>query len=679
VRTEIQGLRALAVALVVVYHLWPHQLPGGYVGVDLFFLISGYLITGHIVRPLQAGTFTLTGFFVRRALRLLPASLLTLVTAGLATIAFVPMNLWTEFTRQIAASGVYLENWVLAANSVDYSALSADASPVQHFWSLSTEEQFYIVWPLLLLLAWAVGRSMRSPHRVYAVLLGVVAATSLAVSVIWTATDPASAYFSTATRAWEFAAGGLLWLLPGTGALPTALRRVLGWLGLVVVLVCAVTFDSSTAFPGVVAAIPLAGGAMVISAGGPVGRDAASMLSLRPVQFIGDISYSLYLWHWPLIVILPFALHTERTQALRLLIVAASVGIAYLARRYVELPVIRMSNDRFRSGRPVWPVYATTLVASALIVAGSIPPAQVADHAVAQAMTQFSRTLERPPACLGAAVLTQPGCAGARPQGVVPSPLISEQDSFGGTTLGPGCQVGAPDPAVRACTFGDAASSTRIALVGDSHAAQWEPALQAVAKERGWALTTYVRSSCPLNVHSPIGATSFGSTCIDWNAKVMRLLESSDYRYVFVSSLASTKYPARDGLSGARWASSGFASTWRTLQRAGRAVIALRDTPNPQESGITDITTCVAQHQGDPARCDVDRREAVDADPQLEAARAAGTPVIDMLPALCREAVCPAVVGGVMVYRDRQHITATYSRTMADALDEKLSAALRLR
>ena len=263
-RQEIQGLRAVAVLLVVLFHLWPHQVPGGYIGVDVFFVISGYLITSHILREVdRTGSVSLAGFWARRLRRLLPASYVVLLVTAVAVLVFVPRLMWQQFFGEILAASLYVENWTLAVNSVDYLAADNAPSPAQHYWTLSAEEQFYLIWPLLVLLGlWLakLGLARRShrgdkPDHRQAVVFGVLAATtaaSLAYSLWVTATDPAWAYFVTPARAWEFGAGALLAFAPQAVRRPYA-RAGLGWLALVGLLVCALVFDESTPMPGTAA------------------------------------------------------------------------------------------------------------------------------------------------------------------------------------------------------------------------------------------------------------------------------------------------------------------------------------------------------------------------------------------------------------------------------------------
>ena len=314
-RPEIQALRAAAVLLVVICHLWPAALPGGYVGVDVFFAISGFLITSLLLREIdRTGRLSLSAFWARRARRILPAALATVLFCAVATAIFVPINLWPQFFAELRASTAYVQNWQLASTAVDYFAASDLPSPVQHFWSLSVEEQCYLVWPVLLVIAVAVSRSRPARLRRRMLVIAIAAPTllSLAFSLSQTRSNPQAAYFVTPTRVWEFGAGALLALLPPVDRAPALFHSVLSWVGLGAIAVAAIAYSSTTAFPGHAALLPVLGALAVMQAGVPTHRWAPSAaMQLRPVQYLGDISYSVYLWHWPLIVLAPFVIDQQ--------------------------------------------------------------------------------------------------------------------------------------------------------------------------------------------------------------------------------------------------------------------------------------------------------------------------------------------------------------------------------
>jgi peptidoglycan/LPS O-acetylase OafA/YrhL len=343
-RTDIQGLRALAIVLVVGFHLWPRRLPGGFVGVDVFFVISGYLITGQLLRDEPTGGRDLGVFWVRRIRRLLPAALTVIVAVLFATWLFGPVSQWRKTGLQAMSSAVYLQNWQLAPSST----VAGDPQPtaLQHYWSLSVEEQFYLLWPILLLCCVLLGRRLRRGLLLIArVAMGLVAVGSIAFSLWFTRTHPAPAYFVTPTRMWELALGGLT-AAAVRPVVPASrrgrmLRGTAVWLGFAAIGFAATTYHAGRV-PVVPALVPVLGTAAVIAADVGRGPTPNSLLRLPPVQYLGNISYSVYLWHWPLIVLVPMVSGHEMTNARKVGVVVGALVLAGVTRRQIE--------DRFRHG-----------------------------------------------------------------------------------------------------------------------------------------------------------------------------------------------------------------------------------------------------------------------------------------------------------------------------------------
>ena len=380
VRPEIQGLRSVAVLLVVLYHLWPGRLRGGYIGVDVFFVISGFLISGNLLREVErTGRVAFAGFWARRVRRLLPAAFLVLTATGLGILIFVPRLLWQQFFKEIGASVLYIENWSLAHDAVDYLASSNTPSPVQHYWTLSAEEQFYIGWPFLVMAGVLLAAALRW-HRGRAVtaILGVATLASLVFSLWDTGHNPSVAYFSTFTRAWEFGAGALLACVAGSRTLRRPLVACLvSWGGLLVILGCSLTFSHSTPMPGTAAVAVVLGSVALIAAGNPgLVWSPTRLLTWRPATFIGDISYSMYLWHWPMLVLLPYVIDRTPGFLARVLILVATVVAAWLTKIFVEDPV--RTTRRWSLRRPSVALTAAA-VAAALLVAPRVERVVVSD------------------------------------------------------------------------------------------------------------------------------------------------------------------------------------------------------------------------------------------------------------------------------------------------------------
>ena len=661
-------------ALVVVYHAAPRLVPGGFVGVDVFFVISGFLITSHLISgEARDGRIRLGRFYARRAKRLLPAALLVLVCTAIGTYFLLPKGSWPTTALQVMASAVYVQNWALAAAATDYSAMGADSSPVQHYWSLSVEEQFYAVWPLLLAVAIGIAKKIRrDPVRGATVALALVAALSLAASMVWTRADPDSAYFSTFTRAWEFAAGGLLALAMRRTPMwlrGAAARTAAPWLGLAAISLSAALFSDETPFPGLAAAVPVLGAVLIIVGNDPTERFSARVLyRWRPVQYVGDISYSIYLWHWPLIVLLPWITDSALTPVTRVVVVLVSLGLGALSKRFVEDPFLRRPLVANTAPRTAVVVVAATL----LVFAPAATLYYSASTAIAAAKQDYRVRVTSLPADFGAA--SAPGPVG-RGTALVPLPLIAPDDILRTDAAGRRCQAGTDDfDQLVSCRFGPQADSAKpkVALVGDSHAAQWLPAFASLADSGDLRLTTYLRSGCPLSEVFSTRADDNGGACKRWVAATRQALLESDYDFVIVSAWSGTNYVTAGGESAAQ----GMSTVWSELIAAGASVIAIRDNPLPDQAGVYSVPQCLERNEKDPNQCSFAREAALVADPQQAAAEyTPGAHLVDLTALFCGPSVCPPVIGGAVVYTDGQHLTKTFAESAAPQLKVALRSA----
>ncbi len=675
-RGDIQGLRAVAVLLVLAYHAGMPVLPGGYVGVDVFFVISGFLITGLIVRELErTGRLSLRHFYARRIKRLLPATSVVFVTVAALSLAFLPITRWRDIAGDIASSAVYLVNWRLADRSVDYLASESAASPLQHFWSLAVEEQFYIVWPLLIVALFWRWRRGSLARRLFWGLLAI-AVPSFLWSVYLTAANPGAAYFVTTTRLWEMAIGALLAVVVArTDRIPHGAKQALGWGGLAAIGYAALFFDATTAFPGAAALVPTLGAAAVLLAGSGDGRSELRPLTVGPMQFIGAISYSLYLWHWPLVVVATAVWGREDGTLwlpIGLLVVTASGVPAWLTYRLVERPFHRSTRLRvpWRAG-----IVAAVCVAVGLVSAGVL---------VTATNRGAAPSAEDAP---GAAVLGEdPEAAdAAEPVDEVTELTPSLVDAPGDVAdvYADGCHQDQHSPDVTSCVYGDADSDTVVALVGDSHAAHWQPALEVLAEENGWRLETYTKSACLFGDIAVWNAPQSGpyTSCEQWQDAVREQLTEERPDVVVASSSGAYRVPG-DGEPMSREESfadvtQAVATNWRELEDAGIEVLTIADTP---WWGL-DVPECVAEHQDDLSECAVSRSEAVArSGAELHHAAAELVPAADLVDVteyICPREECVPVVGGVLTHSDSHHLTATYSRSLAPRIEEAIAPLVR--
>jgi peptidoglycan/LPS O-acetylase OafA/YrhL len=667
-RPDIQGLRALAVSMVMIYHLYPSLVPGGFAGVDVFFVISGFLITGHLWRGYQRdGRVRLLDFWGRRARRLVPAAALVLTVTWFASWLMLPASRLADTAGQIRASALYYQNWQLAHQAVNYLTADEAATPVQHFWSLSVEEQFYLVWPLLFVVAALVSRrrgAVRSGRVVLAGLVVTLTAASLAYSVYETRVDPAAAYFVTTTRMWELGAGGLLAMLPER--LHRVLRRQgwLGWAGLAAVLASAFVLGGTSAFPGALALLPVSGAVMLIAGGSDLGRQGpARLMSARPMLFLGGISYSLYLWHWPMISL--WTTYTGKSPDVLSgpALIAASLAAAWWTKTYVEDPVRlwpALTGHRWRS------------VSTAL--AAALPVALVSAYLVS-VPGQWDGALG--PGYPGAAVLAGNGVSvPAKPVLPPPDDALAAIPQY----WQQGCLDGAYAVAPKVCTYGDTTDpAITVALVGDSIAGNWFPALDELALRYHWKLVTDLHATCPWTAtwmtdpNTSVAGVRY-TACHEWDVTVQHDLLTSIHPDVVITSdfaqIGSVAHP-QYGPAAYTDIAAGMAQYWKQLQAHGISVVPIQETPMME----VDPPDCVSEYGAASPACDRPAAEAIPRDsPIVQAARLmAGTvKVIDMNQFICAHGVCRPVVGNVLVYFDVHHLTSSYVTTTTPYLALRL-------
>lgn len=652
---QIQGLRAVAVVSVVLYHLWPDRLRGGYVGVDVFFVISGFLICGHLLRELEStGRIRLATFWARRIRRLLPAAFLVLAVSIAFVVVAMPAFGWAQNLSEIRAAGAYVENWQLAADAIDYLAAENSPSLVQHFWSLSVEEQFYFFQPLLLVAAFALGRN----RKVVVGALTAVVVVSLGYSILLTMTQPGIAYFSTGTRAWEFALGGLVAAVPLARNASAQVRAALGWCGLALIGFALLFYTEATPFPGWTAAVPVLGTALVLAAGDARTAWAPGrLLGTLPFRRIGDWSYSIYLWHWPLIVAVPVVLGRASGWKIKTLILVGAVLLAVLTKRFVE--------DRWRRAPKAGGVartYIAMVVAVGTIAVATTGAAVWQDTDTATRARSAQTAIASAPAeCVGIQAVVH-SCA--RPYAVTDTvvPAVAADDvpwnrGVAASSQCPG-ESSTSAPIAHACVFNKPLHPARtVVLVGDSHADHFIDALNMYAAEHAWRFITYTREGC-----SGIPSRAEPDPlCREWSAAVhAKLLASTDIDAVVVSAYASHE----------PWTVDDAVRAWKPLLTAGMDVVALRDVP-----GMPDGTTapaCVAAHlrEYDPCTTPVPPEGKTEV-----AARAVGMPSVGVNDLLCQGGRCHAVIGGLIVYMDEAHLTLTFEHSLSEVLGSRVAAA----
>ena len=633
-RGDIQALRALAVLMVVGVHLWPSRLKGGFVGVDNLFVIPGFLIPSHLLRELDAtDSISLGRFYARRVRRLLPAAYLVILVSAAGVVLLMPWDLRGRNFTELAASVGYVQNLWLTAQSVDYHAQGQAATVAQHYWSLSVEEQFYLVWPAVLLaLRHLFGRRRYAQgggdaFRRFLVLGSVVIVlVSFGFSLWFTGFSPRQAYFFTPVRFWEFMTGGFLavlspWISRVLGGATAFVLAVAAWAGLVV---SGFVVDPAKPFPGWWAVLPVVSTASVIAAGCSGAVPGLRLLTdLRVVRLLGDASYSMYLWHWPFIILLPHLLGRSVLLPEKLMILVATTFLAVLTKRWVEEPGQRDFLDQECSGP------------AALLRTECRD--HVNDPLVSTVLGQDAEYFREIPGCVW---------------------LSDAQDNG--------------MPSVYECDYTPAGQKPyTVMLIGDSHAQQWEGTLDAVAKRNGWRMRLSLKGGCPI-AHLPlsIGDPKAEAECSKSQAAVDEYVLAQAPDVVVYSTYAIGEH-VDDGTGRSQGAmySDALGATWSRWAANGTRVVVVADTPL---NDAVRPAECVTTNASNPGVCARPRSEALPDSPMSTAVRALGDPrvtLVDLTDTFCDETQCYAAVGGLQVYYDYNHVQRAYAMKLVDQLD----------
>lgn len=659
-RSDIQGLRAIAVLLVLAYHSGLEVFSGGYVGVDVFFVISGFLITTHLLETLQRhGTVDLTSFYARRARRILPAAFTVLVLSLVAALIWMPPLQLESVFRGAVATALYVPNMLFGLQGNNYLD-EGTTSLFQHYWSLGVEEQFYLVWPALLLIAYRLCR--KSERALFCVVAALVAMSFAACLIVMPVSQPL-AFFSLPTRAWELGIGGLVAFLlrSGTGRLGDPLWGVLAWLGAVTLVLVAVVYDAETPFPGYHAAVPVLATALVIIGGMSGRHNPSRLLSVRPLQFIGVISYSLYLVHWPLQV-LPQAA-AGNTDPLpvwaTVLLGVLSVPLAYGLYRFVE--------DPFRRPRRL----TGTTHARALVLLLGTSGLIVALTFATMLVTQRLPLDAGHPAAVTAATTSPVGTE------FVPSnltPALRDAAGDNPAIYDNGCLRGFISTDASPCRYGDNDDAPAVVLFGDSHAASWFPGLHSLADGGHIRLEVNTKSSCP-SVDVPVLRNSLAfAACDEWRDGVLERIDQDRPDVVLLANYRVSPLAGGNDNFADRW-EAGLTSTIAAMPEDS-AVGVLTNVPDMQ----ANPSICLSHRLHEATACDRPRTDVLDESvsaAERSAAQAAGAEVLDMNRYLCGKVTCPTIMGNELVYRDAHHLTATFSASLAEPLRAALAPLLK--
>ncbi len=685
-RPDVEGLRAVAIVLVVLYHAHAGLAPGGYAGVDVFFVISGFLITGQLVRELRtAGRISFLAFYARRARRILPAAMLTVIVTAVASGLLLNPLAARRALDDLLSAIYFGANVHFAAQGADYFNAGLSPSPIQHFWSLAVEEQFYIVWPLLLFVSSLIWLGVRRRSRreqarrpvmgAVTVVLAILAAISLMASIRETGTSPSWAYFSIVTRAWELAVGAMVALaLPLAARLDRRLAIPLSWVGLSCIALAAALFSDTTSYPGDSALLPVLGTAAVICGGSALASrrfGAEALLRTPPFQRVGAWSYSWYLWHWPALVLAPAVLGHSLSEIQALAVAVVSLVIAAMSFVLLERPIRRM---QIVVRRPALGLSAGGVLAAAaiaiVVLSGSLVGPLVSNAAAPSRLTVPHKLAAlRADLIVGVRTIKVP--SNLRP------PLTAMPSALP-RIIADGCELPFGRDQINPCIYADRGSHTTVVLFGDSHAGHWFDALNWISNRRHWRLVVVTKEGCtPAEVTFQADPNSL---CARWREKAKARIARLNPALVIVSwarwmePLASQKPGVPTGYGGP-W-QDGVAAIFQFLRRSAKQVIFISDTPYLPQSA----PDCLASHVSDVRACTNTRRDATVLPAiktaELRIAKHEQINSIDPTSWFCTPSVCPVIVGNILVYHDKSHMTTEWSRFIAPILGNAISRTM---
>jgi peptidoglycan/LPS O-acetylase OafA/YrhL len=649
-------LRAIAVLLVLVYHAGVSFVPGGYIGVDVFFVISGFLITGHLLSQLERKSrIDFVDFYARRVRRILPASMVVLALTVLAAIAWVPPLQREAVLRDALATALYLPNYWFAVQGTNYLAAQAP-SMFQHYWSLGIEEQFYLFWPAALLLGFLLVRRSRSGLFV---LIALLVIASFACSVWLLGQSQPWAFFSLPSRGWELGVGGLLAFALTKGArwVQGAPVAILGWVGLAGLLVIAAVYNGATVFPGVNAVLPVvAAAALIIGCTAEHAWSPTRVLSLPPMLWFGMISYSLYLVHWPILQLAQavIGLNQPLMPVTKLVLAAASIPVAHLLYILIENPARKA--EFWAAAKP-----------RRTLVVGVVASAAVLALSAGSLVVTTSTALSSNQAAASTSASLIPKGTAYVPSNLTPSLQAASTDNP--AIYSNGCHRDFAATDASGCQIGANASAPVVALFGDSHAAQWYPALVGLADAGEIILDVNTKSSCP-SVSVDVFRDGLPySECTKWRTGVIDRLAAKPPALVLLANYGQADLGANNSQFASAWG-KGLQKTVNALSSSKVAIFS--DTPDMGSAPAI----CLSSHLNDAAACARPANQAINKAVRTVEQAVSGARYIDFIGYFCDAQTCPAVIGSTLVYRDSQHMTATFSSGLSKVVGTQVRKLL---
>jgi len=647
-RPEIEGLRVIASFLVAIYHIWFMKVSGG---VDVFFVVSGFLITTSLLsKYARDGYIKFSTYVLGLMKRLLPNALIVLIFVVIVGYFILPEARHGETIREIIASLFYVENWQLAVTGTDYLAQDNEQSPVQHFWAMSIQGQFYIIWFLIISATIFLNNKFKTDFKkLFMAILTILFTVSFFYSIYLTTVNQPWAYFDTRTRIWEFAIGGILMLFIFKVKLPQSVSFITGWIGFAGLISTGIILDVETSFPGYVALWPVASAVLIMLAGqNPSNFGVEKMLGSKPMVKLGGLSYGLYLWHWPLLIFYYIIFDTQSVSFLHgLILIILSLLMSYITTMIAEKPIgefIYRRKYSLKSFTPIFALLGVMVISLTLWLSYNQVQSSLADQ------------LSGDPNYPGALANTEE-FEGYEEMDPIPD-LGSVKDDQS-EPYNDGCHVPPDESEVEICEYGEKNNyNYTIALVGGSKSTHWLPSLQSFSEDESIRILNVTKSGCQFS-YNPDEDTG---DCFDWNEDVIG--EVSQENPDLVVTLADNGHADEEEVP------EGYINQFNRLGEEGIEVMAIRDTPYFEE----DVAECLSQHGVDTNECDADRNQTVPTDSAWDKLENPPSNVhyVDYTQYICDDETCPPVIGNIIAYMDGSHMTTTFNETFGPLVRENM-------
>lgn len=647
-RNDIQGVRAIGAILIMIYHIWFSKVSGG---VDVFFVVSGYFMAGMLARSyVRNGKVKPFEFWGRIIRRIAPLAYTVIAATFVAGFFLMPPSLWPSSITEVLTSALHIENWYLIRVGTDYLASSNPPSPLQQFWALSLQIQFYFFLPLILFLSIALSKLVGS-YKVVLFVVALVIVSSFGFSIYYTNINPAAAYFHTGTRAWEFFVGVAIFIASPFISLSSTVSRVLMWIGFLLILAVGVFVPESAAYPGYIAALPVAAAGIMIIAG--ISDKAGyvyQMLSSKVLVYIGGISFSLYLWHWPILIYFQHysgVMPGEMTLIEGLFVIALAFTLSIISKNLIENPFAKIKNENILAPYIIGLVFFIPVFISSYYARTELIKephrSEVTDYVNAKHYK-------------GDSVYVQEG-----PSGIDLKKLISVKNDLTPTSLN-GCSDGLVQGNIHSCEFGDKNSEKTILLVGGSRLAHWEPLFSYIGRKEDFKVITATINGCSFGYHPNIENKI---ECQDWNNKIMNFISSLEPKPKVVVVNSSRSGP--DG----EYTPSGYIKNIKEVLSLKIPVIGIRINPEINDSGI-----CLWRNSNDVSKCTTNTSLSLKSqNPVIDIKNKEGLKnfyPVDFTDTICSDGICPAAFDEYMAMRDDYHLTESYILYLAPALEKAL-------